>query len=110
MEYTVPSDDGYGWGTSTKLTATMVDPDAVSEAQGSSLFSFFIPHFGYAIEFPPVATEIASSAVTATFDVYVTTKFKLYGYRTNRDNPASDATASSAAMQVPAMADMLPES
>lgn len=67
------------------MTCAAVDNDVLNEAKSSNLFSFFIPHFGCAVEYPPLANYIAGTGITAIVDFYVTTRFKLYGYRTNAD-------------------------
>lgn len=75
----------------------------MQEAIGSSLFSFFVPTFGFAIEMPPGSSTIANGTMSVILDFYITSRFKLYGYRTNAEaNSGTTATT----MQMPAMGDV----
>lgn len=89
----MPDDDGGPSNSGARLACSRVYTDALAEAQGSSLFSFFIPHFGWAIEAPPSNNYIQNIGITVCVDVYLTTRFKLFGYRTNIDEPNSSAAA-----------------
>lgn len=89
--YSTPDDDGGPSNSGARLACSRVTTDALQEAQSTSLFSFFVPHFGWAIEMPPSASFITNTGIYVIVDMYLTTRFKLYGYRTNYDEPNNAA-------------------